>query len=123
MSDAAPDLLLRLLADQSERWARGQPIYVESYLQSYPSVAADDEQVLDLVSNEIYIRCSHGPVPPLDEYRGRFPKLAEAIEVQFELHRAAQAPARVDSARPTVSAPSPKSARSWRACRRFPITS
>ena len=88
MSEVAPDLLVRLLIDQSERWQRGQSPSVESYLEQYSSLR-NDETILDLISNEIYVRCSRGEAPNLAEYRERFPHLAEQIEVQLQLHKSA----------------------------------
>ncbi len=58
MSNSADDLLVRVLLDQSERWRRGQPLYVEAYLQRHPALSEDTEKVLDLISNEIYLRKS-----------------------------------------------------------------
>jgi hypothetical protein len=97
MTDPAPDLLTQLLRDQSERWRRGQPLVVEGYLQRHPALARDEDSVLDLISNEIYLRCSLGQTPSLDEYRRRFPLLAAQIEIQFQLH---QAVAQGDSLQP-----------------------
>ncbi len=88
MNDAAPDLLARLLVDQSERWQRGQPLAIEAYQRQH-SFLADDDALLDLISNEIYVRQLKGEAPALAEYRERFPRLAEPIELQFQLHQAA----------------------------------
>jgi eukaryotic-like serine/threonine-protein kinase len=88
MSDAAPDLLIRLLIDQSERWTRGQPVPVETYLQQHPTLQNDDEQLLDLISNEIFVRQGLGLTPTIEDYRERFPRLSEQIELQFQLHQA-----------------------------------
>jgi WD40 repeat protein len=88
MSDSAPDLLLRLLRDQSERWRRGQPITVEALLKQHPQLNENEEAILDLISNEIFLRSRRGDRFDLDEYRRRFPRLAMQIELQFQLHRA-----------------------------------
>src|SRR5947208_6033243 len=88
MTDPIRDLLDRLLRDQSERWNRGQPVAVEVYLVRNPILAEDEESLLDLISNEIYLRCSLGQKPNPDEYRRRFPRLASQIEIQFQLHEA-----------------------------------
>ena len=88
MNDVAPDLLVRLLIDQSERWNRGQSPAIESYLDQYPALRVD-ETILDLISNEIYIRCSRNDIPSLAEYRDRFPLLADHIELQLQLHQSA----------------------------------
>jgi WD40 repeat protein/tRNA A-37 threonylcarbamoyl transferase component Bud32 len=88
MNDSAPDLLLRLLRDQSERWRRGQPVTVEVLLKHHPALARDEEAILDLISNEIFLRSGRGDRLDLDEYRRRFPRLAMQIELQFQLHQA-----------------------------------
>ena len=112
MSNAASDLLTRLLLDQSNRWRRGQPLAVEGYLEQHPSLNDDPEQVLDLISNEIYLRSTRKEEPRLDEYRRRFPHLADQIALQFELHQAVgsalgsngppRSPAAVDMETPPV---------------------
>jgi len=88
MSDPTADLLSRLLLDQSESWRRSQPVAVEAYLQQHPGLAGDADSVLDLVYNEIFLRSSRGEQPGPDEYRRRFPHLADQIDIQFQLHQA-----------------------------------
>src|SRR5262245_35856595 len=88
MTEPVSNLLDQLLRDQSERWRRGQPVAVEVYLHRSPALAGDEESTLDLISNEIYLRCSLGQKPTVDEYRRRFPLLAAQIEIQFQLHQA-----------------------------------
>jgi WD40 repeat protein len=89
MSDLASNPLTRLLLDQSERWRRDTPLSVEAYLQQHPWLAAKDDDLLDLISNEIYLRLRRGEKPDPADYRRRFPRLADQIDLQFQLHKSA----------------------------------
>ena len=89
MNNSTSGLLVRLLTDQSERFRRGQRILVEAYLQNFPALLGDQEQLLDLISNEIYLRITYDDNPSLQEYRQRFPDHTAAIELQFQLHQTA----------------------------------
>jgi hypothetical protein len=75
-----------LLDDQSRRWRQGQGLAVEDYLRRQPSLQADPELLLDLIYHEIVLRERHGELPQLDDYRARFPHLAEQLQVLFEIH-------------------------------------
>jgi WD40 repeat protein len=80
-----------LRADQRRRWRAGDPIAVEAYLASHPSLEADTESVLDLIYNEVVLRAERGEQPTLAEYERRFPALAEPIRLQFEVFEALSA--------------------------------
>ena len=102
------DLLTRILLDQSDRWRRGQPQSIEIYLRNYPALLNDEEVLLDLISNELFLRTSRGETPDLDEYRRRFPHLAGAMAIQFALHQAVGADSQATAllrCNPTPSAP------------------
>jgi hypothetical protein len=86
MNDDSP--LTRLLLDQQGRWRRGQPLAVEDYLRDHPTLAGDDDAVLDLIYNEVFLRGEIGQSPKLEEYQRRFPHLAEQLAIQFGLHQA-----------------------------------
>src|SRR5262249_14904012 len=74
-----------LLAEQRERWRRGERLPVEIYLQRPPGQPFADEQLLDLIYNEILLREEDGTRPQLDEYLGRFPQVASQLRLQFEV--------------------------------------
>jgi WD40 repeat protein/serine/threonine protein kinase len=82
-----------LLGDQSWRWRQGRGLAVEDYLRRQPSLRADSELLLDLIYHEVILRERHGELPQLDDYQGRFPHLAEQLQVLFEIHYLAVAEA------------------------------
>jgi WD40 repeat protein len=90
-SEPAQSLLITLLLDQRLRWRRGERILVETYLEQRPALRDDVEGLLDLVSNEVWLRERNGEAPRLDEYLQRFPQLADQLRVQFEVDRALRA--------------------------------
>jgi hypothetical protein len=81
-------LLPLLLADQQERWRRGERVPAESYLAQWPILRADEERALDLIYQEVLLREEAGEAPAPAEYQGRFPQWAEALQLLFEVHRA-----------------------------------
>jgi hypothetical protein len=85
---AGNTVLPLLMADQQERWARGDHVLVESYLDKWPMVRDDEEKALDLIYHELLLREQHGETPDPAEYGRRFPQWAEALQLLFEVHRA-----------------------------------
>jgi tetratricopeptide (TPR) repeat protein len=83
-----PDPTLPLLADQRERWQRGEPLPVEGYLEQRPELRANADVILDLIYNEIYLRTQQGEAPCLPDYLRRFPQFAAELRLQFEVHDA-----------------------------------
>jgi hypothetical protein len=83
-----PERLVLLRADQSLRWARGERILAETYLEAHPDLAADAAAALDLIFAEVLLRLQHGEPAAEEEYLGRFPAYAEGLRRQFALHRA-----------------------------------
>jgi tetratricopeptide (TPR) repeat protein len=81
----------RLLAEQRQRWQRGDRLPVEAYLEQQPALRDDAEAVLHLVFNEVVLREQGGEAPRLEEYQRRFPRLANELELQFAMDRALQA--------------------------------
>jgi hypothetical protein len=77
-----------LLAAQRRRWAEGDRVPVEHFLDGRPAVAGDTELVLDLIYAEVLLRREAGEQPIADEYLARFPDLADAIRTQFEVDAA-----------------------------------
>jgi WD40 repeat protein len=83
-----PRLLALLRTDQRERWARGERVMVEAYLERWPALRENAEAILDLLYAEHLLREEAGAAPALDEYRDRFPALAGEMARQLELHAA-----------------------------------
>ncbi len=73
------DLLSRLQADQSERWARGERVPLEVYVQRHAELANDSQALLALLHAEVLLRRDEGETPRLDEYLARFPQHADSI--------------------------------------------
>jgi Tfp pilus assembly protein PilF len=80
-------------ADQDRRWAAGECVPAEAYLDALPAVAADPDHALVLIYGEVLSRTARGERPTLAEYQARFPHLADRLAVQFDLHAAIAGPA------------------------------
>ena len=64
------------LAEQRERWRKGDHVPVEAFLERDPDLAREPEKLLDLIYGEFLLREETGqPLDP-EEYRRRFPHLA-----------------------------------------------
>jgi serine/threonine protein kinase len=89
MPESAPDppLTAMLRNDQRLRWTQGERIPVEAYLDHYPQLADDPGSLFDLVDHELRLREELGEEPRLDEYRRRFPRLADRLEGRFQRRR------------------------------------
>jgi eukaryotic-like serine/threonine-protein kinase len=84
-----PDRIVAVLrVDQWERWRLGQRVLAETYLDAFPAVRDQAEDAVELVLAEYLLREELGEQPALEEYLGRFPQLAGALQLQLELHRA-----------------------------------
>lgn len=84
--DTSPDgRLLAARAEQTRRWRGGLPVLVEELLVDYPDLAQRPDDVLVLICGEVMLRTERGEVPSLAEYRGRFPALAESLQMSFAL--------------------------------------
>lgn len=71
--------------DLEYRLLGGEAVRLEEYLRRYPSLAADDAVLLDLVAAEIELRRQSGPT--LQEYQERFPHLHADVERHFSVPR------------------------------------
>jgi serine/threonine protein kinase/Flp pilus assembly protein TadD len=91
LADTTREPSAQLLGDQNRRWRGGDHVVVEDYFATAPWLRTDTESLLDLIYNEIRLREEHGEAPVLDEYLQRFPRLADALAVQFEVHQAMRA--------------------------------
>jgi hypothetical protein len=81
------DLLALLRADQHRRWARGERVPVEEYLQHIPALGADAELAVDLIVSEVLCRARRGERIQPEEYLRRIPQYAEALQQQFTFHQ------------------------------------
>ncbi len=79
-------LLSRLQADQSERWARGERVPLEVYVQQHAELAGDPEVLLALLCAEVLLRRENGDTPNVDEYLARFPQHADRIRQIWGAH-------------------------------------
>ena len=61
-----------VLTDQAQRWQRGQRPLAEEYLERFPRLRENPDDLLDLVYNEVFLRARHGESPSLEEYVERF---------------------------------------------------
>ncbi len=77
-----------LMADQRQRWQRGERVFLESYFEQHPEWGESNELLLDLVYHEILVREQRGDEPTLEEYVKRFPHLANDLRMHFEVHTA-----------------------------------
>jgi WD40 repeat protein len=86
-STTAPDRprIDALLDEQSACWREGQPIRVEDLLARTPDLHDDPEGMLDLIVHELSLRARAGEFPPPEEYLGRFPWLADRLEVPLQI--------------------------------------
>ena len=77
-----------LCADQMQRWDQGDPVQVEHYLQRFPHLHGNQDAILDLLYQEIYLRQLYDSPLGRAEYEQRFPQLAEEISRLLEIHQA-----------------------------------
>jgi hypothetical protein len=79
-ADAAfPDRLDVLLADQAQRWRRGQELAVEEYLARIPGLSANQEARLQLAVGEFQARLSSETIPDIHEFTLRFSDLRDTL--------------------------------------------
>jgi WD40 repeat protein/tRNA A-37 threonylcarbamoyl transferase component Bud32 len=81
-------VLAVLVADQQERWQRGERAWVEEYLEKCPALAERPESALELIYGEFLLREQRGESPRPEEYVRRFPAFAARLEGQFHWHQA-----------------------------------
>ncbi|MBY0230647.1 MAG: protein kinase, partial [Gemmataceae bacterium] len=104
MNERVP--LSDVLLDQRRGWETGERPALEALLRQHPHLAGQPDAVLDLVYQEVVLREEAGEKPRLADYEGRFPHLADALRVQFEVDDALVPPAGGS----TVPAPGPSTA-------------
>src|SRR5947209_11447517 len=81
-------LVEQLLSEQRRRWAAGDRISVEGLIADHPSLAEDEQDLLDLVYGEFCLREGLGETPDLEEFRRRFPQLVATLQKQIDARRA-----------------------------------
>jgi serine/threonine protein kinase len=88
MPDSPREFVDLLLVEQHRDWQQGRNFPVESYVQRYPVLGGNDEGILDLIYNEIFLRERGGDHPGCEEYLKRFPQFEEQLRLQFQVHAA-----------------------------------
>jgi serine/threonine protein kinase len=84
-------LLEDLLAEQKEKWQQGNLPRIDEIRRRFPEFDSDDSALLELICQEFALRLQSGDLPSKDEYCASFPRLAEKLEVQFDVILAVQA--------------------------------
>jgi WD40 repeat protein/serine/threonine protein kinase len=104
-----PQLVEALRAHQTRRWRAGQRLPADTYLASFPDLAASAEDAVVLIWGEMLLRRECGEAPPPDEYRARFPQHADVLEALFALQAPLDArpdaPTLAQCASPAVAGP------------------
>jgi serine/threonine protein kinase/tetratricopeptide (TPR) repeat protein len=72
-----------VLQQQEQAWLKGNRVPLEQLVESLPNDLTSSNNILCLISNEVYLRELGGETPHLTEYQRRFPSLAEALEIQW----------------------------------------
>jgi serine/threonine protein kinase/uncharacterized protein YegL len=86
---AEPDvsrLLAELRSDQRRCWLAGDHRLVEAYLAVHPSLAGNDEALLDFIYSEVCLREELGETVKSEEYFRRFPQWKESLAPLFQVH-------------------------------------
>src|SRR4051794_22516229 len=78
-----PSLTGAIRKDQRARWQAGDVVWVESYLQEYPSLSERPDDVLELIYQELALRQEGGQGPQLAEYLTRFGQFERALRAMF----------------------------------------
>jgi tetratricopeptide (TPR) repeat protein len=80
------ELLERLCNDQVRRWRDGQRVPAEAYLSMHPTIRDEGEAAFELIYGEFLLREELGERPSLAEFGWRFPRFAERLQRQLDLH-------------------------------------
>jgi len=75
------------LAHQERAWSSGDRCTVEEVVQLFPILdgTQEFETLLALICNEVFLREENGELPTLVEYQERFPRLADSLQMQWEI--------------------------------------
>jgi serine/threonine protein kinase len=82
-SSSAADWRLELEADQRQHWLGGQRTLVEAYLELYPRLLTNPDDLYAVVANEVALRREMGEKPRIEEYLRRFPRLEAQLRQCF----------------------------------------
>lgn len=74
-------------AEQSRSWKAGAGRFVEDLIAGVSLTQRSTECLLDLIQSEVVFREAVGQTVSLAEYQARFPELAKALKIQFDLAR------------------------------------
>jgi hypothetical protein len=74
--------------DQEQCWKSGRVRFVEEYVERFPHLVEDGEELLDIVYHEFLLRKELEPDIGAHEYTTRFPDLAGQFLQQLALHDA-----------------------------------
>lgn len=88
LSASLNDQIELLAGELRARWRRGDRVRIETLGPLFEQLAANEEQLLDLVYHEILLREEFGERPQLDEYAARFPGQVERLQRLFAVHGA-----------------------------------
>ena len=66
------EIIPLLCVDQATRWESGDYVLVEDYYEQYPDLIEDQELLLDLIYNEIYLRDEHKRSSDSTTFKNRF---------------------------------------------------
>ena len=80
-----------LCRQQRQRWLEGDRMLVEALVAGREDLAGDEQGLLDLIYGEFCLRQQLGDRPDPEEYLRRFPRLADPLRNQFEVHNALEA--------------------------------
>lgn len=113
------ELATQALEDLRQRWARGERLRVEAYLEQLPALRTTTDGLLDLIYGEVIAREELGETPDVTEYVRRFPEHESALRRQFNLHGAVKSQLRkqlsekeTNPTRSETRDPTPRSQRS-----------
>lgn len=111
-----------LCMDQLQRWQIGERVMAEEYMRSEYRLTI--ETATDLAYQEFLLREQWGERPSVEEYRQRFPQLANLLCMQIELHLAITQAERsqIDSASATQPMVAPLT-EDWPTIKGYTITS
>jgi serine/threonine protein kinase len=80
------ELVKHIQLDQDARWQQAAGVLVEEYLRSFPSLAENEDTILALILNEVYLREGQGQKILRKEYHDRFPMLSHRLEMHLHHH-------------------------------------
>src|SRR3954447_15110278 len=75
-------------AEQLARWQAGERVLVEALLRAHPTLAKNEEALLDLIYSEVLLREEHGERLEQAEYLRRFPELEVPLQRMLYMHEA-----------------------------------